>query len=286
MVLKLNHVSVNLAGKSVLKDVSCTIHDNRWISIIGQTGAGKSTFVKVLKGLIPDIQGEIRINEQPVPTDRKGFIQVNPDIGFVFQLPEHQIFETTVYKELAFAPKIRGYSPKQITEAIHQILPQVGLSQEILQYAPFQLSGGQRRRIAIASVLLMNPKVLILDEPTAGLDPQSRAALLRMFKTWQQQEGRTILFVSHHIGDVADYSDEVMLFHEGRLLEHLDARTLFLQRAELLEKAGLPLPDPIALLKLLEELTGRTIEVESCQEQDILTRILPIWNDRRNTYDQ
>ncbi|MWV42781.1 ATP-binding cassette domain-containing protein [Paenibacillus sp. HJL G12] len=280
MVYELKHVSVNYDERAALQNVTCTIREGKWISIIGRAGAGKSTFVKVLKGLIPDFNGDYRINRQPISRDSKGRVKVVPDIGFVFQYPEHQIFETSVYKELAFAPKMQGESPHQIAQAIELILPQVGLPKEILPYAPFQLSGGQKRRLAIASVLLMNPKLLILDEPTAGLDPLSRMVLLKMLKEWQRQHNRTILFISHHMDDVAEYSDEVMVFRAGQLLGHVDANTLFLEKSELLEQVGLPLPESVQLLKLVEELSGEKIKIESCREQVIFREILPIWHAR------
>ncbi len=276
MVYQLNNMSVNYAERVALHNVSCTIQEGKWISVIGQTGAGKSTFVKVLKGLIPRVDGDYRIDQQPVHRDTKGQLKVIPDIGYVFQYPEHQLFETTVLKELAFAPKMMGYSTQQIAHAIELILPQLGLSTEILPWVPFQLSGGQKRRVAIASVLMMNPKLLILDEPTAGLDPVSREALLRLLKEWQQQDNRTILFVSHQMNDVAEYSDEVMVFHEGHLMEHCGTNTLFLEQAQLLAKLGMSLPEPVQLLKLVEELSGQNIEVESCRERVIFEKVWPI----------
>lgn len=280
MECELKDVSVDYDGRMVLKQINCTLHEGKWISVIGPTGAGKSTFVKVLKGLIPTIHGQYRIDKETVPTDSKGRIKVVPEIGFVFQYPEHQIFETTVYKELAFAPKIQGYSTQQIDEAIENILPQVGLSRDLLTYAPFQLSGGQKRRLAIASVLLMSPKLLILDEPTAGLDPLSRVALLNMLKEWQQKNNCTIIFVSHHMDDVAEYSDEVMVFKAGLLIGHDDADTLFLKKSELLRQAGLSLPEHLEFLQFMEQLYGQPMEVKSCKEQDVFNKILPIWHAR------
>ncbi|QFF97495.1 ATP-binding cassette domain-containing protein [Psychrobacillus glaciei] len=280
MAYQLNNVCVNYSHQMALKNVSCTIEKGKWISVIGQTGAGKSTFVKVLKGLIASIDGSYLIDEQPVKKDAKGRLKVIPEIGFVFQYPEHQLFETTVFKELAFALKQQGSSRLQIKEAISKILPQLGLSEEMLPLAPFQLSGGQKRRVAIASVLMTEPKLLIVDEPTAGLDPKSKVALLQLLQEWQQQENRTIIFVSHQMDDVAEYSDKVIVFHEGKLMGQFDPNHLFLEQSSLLEKIGLSLPEPVQFLKLLEELSGQKIEVASCREQDIFREVKPLWNSR------
>lgn len=280
MVYQLNDVSVKYNDRVAIHNINCTIQSCKWISIIGQTGAGKSTFVQLFKGLIPNVTGDYLIDQQPVLRDRKGQIKVIPDIGFVFQYPEHQLFETTVYKELAFAPKIKGYSDQQILKLIEAILPQVDLTEDILQLAPFQLSGGQKRIVAIASVLMMEPKLLILDEPTAGLDPVNRVALLQLLQSWQQQHNRTILFVSHQMNDVAEYSDEVIVLHEGKLEGHFATNQLFLEQAGLLEKLGLSLPEPIQLLRLIEDLSGQKVEVSSCKEQHIFEVISPILHAR------
>lgn len=280
MVYQLKEVSVSYAGQAALKQVSCTIQQSKWISVIGQTGAGKSTFVKVLKGLIADIEGDYLIDNLPVIRDSKGQLKVIPDIGFVFQYPEHQLFETTVYKELAFAPKQHGYTSKQIMERIQTILPLVGLSEEILPLPPLQLSGGQKRRLAIASVLMMDPKVLIVDEPTVGLDPVSRIAMLQLLQSWQQQECHTLIFVSHSMEDVAEYSDEVLAFHQGKLIGQYDINTLFIEQSHMIEEIGLSLPVPLQLLRLVEELTGQKIQAASCREEDIMNAIMSNWDTR------
>ncbi|WP_054955132.1 ATP-binding cassette domain-containing protein [Paenibacillus dakarensis] len=273
MVYQFNDVTVNYGERTALKNISCTIQEGKWISIIGPTGAGKSTFVKVLKGLLPIDEGMYLIDGQSAPRDRKGNPKVIADIGYVFQYPEHQLFETTVYKELVFAPKLHGYSEQRIKESMDEILPRLGLSDDVLPLAPFQLSGGQKRRVAIASILMMEPKLLILDEPTAGLDPVSRKALLRLLQEWQQQNNRTILFVTHDMNEAAEYSDEVMVFQNGQLKEHMDTNKLFLEHGPFLEQIGLSLPEPVQLLRQMEELSGRRMEAPSCKEQDILEQL-------------
>ncbi|MFD1988601.1 ATP-binding cassette domain-containing protein [Paenibacillus nicotianae] len=278
MVYQLQHVSVRYQEHDALQDINCTIEAGKWISVIGQTGAGKSTLMQVLKGLIPVIQGEYQIDHQPVSKDAKGRLQVRPEIGYVFQYPEHQLFETTVARELAFAPKQQRWSSSQIQQKIAEILPQVGLSEDVLELAPFQLSGGQKRRVALASILMMNPQVLIVDEPTAGLDPVGRATLLQYLQKWQQQDNRTLILVSHHLDDVAQYSDEIILMDQGVLIGQYDPVTLLIEQSHLLEQSGLILPESIQLLQLIEQCYGQKIEVDSCREEDIFARILPLWH--------
>lgn len=271
---------MSYAGVSALRQVSCTLDEGKWIAVIGASGAGKSTLAQLLKGLVPEFAGAYTIHGQPVPRDARGRVPVLPEIGLVFQHPERQIFETTVYKELAFAPRMQGWSSRQIDEAIQGVLPLVGLDEELLPLAPLQLSGGQKRRVALASVLLTDPKLLILDEPTAGLDAPGRMKILQMLRAWQQEKRRTVLFISHHMEDVAEYSDEVLVLHEGRLLGHEQADSLFLNHSELLQQAGLPQPEAIQLLHLIQELSGQPIEPAGCREQDILHSIIPVWQAR------
>lgn len=285
MAYKLKNCSVSYGNNTVLHAITCTIEENKWISLIGQTGAGKSTFAKMLKGLVPSFTGDYIIHGVPVKRNAKGQICPIPEIGFVFQYPEHQLFETTVEKELSFSLKQLGYSQKKMNEVLKATLPLFDLSEEILPKAPFQLSGGQKRKIAIASVLMAKPKLLIVDEPTAGLDPVSRHQLLQYLKKWQQETKGTILFISHHMEDVARYSDEVMVFHQGYVKGHFSINTLFLEKASLLKQVGLALPESIELLQLVQELSGEKIGVTSCQEEEIFAKVLPILNARRLAYE-
>ncbi|WP_172251063.1 ATP-binding cassette domain-containing protein [Saccharibacillus deserti] len=285
---ELQNIEVTVDGQSILRDIRCTLQQGSWTSLIGPTGAGKSTFARLCKGLIPDYAGEYRIGGRPAAKDRKGRAQVLPDIGFVFQYPEHQIFETTVERELGFALRMRGDSPREIEAAISRILPIFGLGEELLAQSPLLLSGGQKRRIAIASVLIAEPKLLILDEPTAALDPLSRRELLDLLHSWQRREERTILFISHRMEDVAEYSDRVLLLREGRLIGDLETNELFLGRSELLEQAGLVLPESVQLLQLIRELSGVDLQPASCREDEIMRVVQEAWEGRkgRSTYGE
>lgn len=286
MAYELNDVSVRINGEVILQPVSCTLEEGKWISIIGQTGAGKSTFAKVIKGLIPIYKGKYTHNQQPLPRDGKGNMKVVPQIGYVFQYPEQQMFEPTVYKELAFAPKMKGESPERLENAIQRVMEQMGFCAELLQQNPFQLNGGLKRLVAIASVLIAEPELLILDEPTTGLDPMSRNALLKQLKVWQGEKNRTVLFISHQLEDVAEYSDEVMVFKKGRLTLHCDVNELFLKRTKCMEQAGLPLPEPIQLLRIIEAISGQILEPASCREEDILQLVKSVWQTRGLQHDR
>ncbi len=282
----LRDIGVALGGRPVLRDVTCGLRQGSWTSLVGPTGAGKSTLARLFKGLIPEYTGDYRIGGRPAATDRKGRAQVLPEIGFVFQYPEHQIFETTVERELGFALRMRGDSPREIQAAIADILPRLGLGEELLPQSPLLLSGGQKRRIAIASVLIAEPQLLILDEPTAALDPLSRRELLDLLREWQRRANRTVLFISHRMEDVAEYSDRVLLLSEGRLAGDLAANELFLRRSDLLEQAGLALPESVELLKLIERLAGRRLQPANCREDEILRVVREAWQDRHRERGQ
>ncbi|MFJ7666450.1 ATP-binding cassette domain-containing protein [Lysinibacillus sp. NPDC097195] len=274
MGYQLKNVTVKYNEKIALNNISCAIEDGKWIAVIGKTGAGKSTFVQLLKGLV-DFQGEYRLHNKPVKVSEKGKSPALQDIGYVFQYPEHQFFETTVYKELAFGLKLLGQSEKAIKASIFAMLAKVGLDETILTLAPFQLSGGQKRRVAIASILLMQPKLLILDEPTAGLDPISKLSILHFLKEWHLETKCTVLFVTHQMEDVAEYADEVIVMQGGELQGHLNTNQLFLQQSHILSTAGLKTPDHLRLLNIVEQLIGEKIAVANCKEQTIFTAVKP-----------
>ena len=273
-------LSLRYGERTALKEVSCTLKANRWISVIGPSGAGKTTFALLLKGLLPGYEGECLIDGEMLPNGSASGQKPLSRVGLVFQYPEQQLFETTVYRELAFAPRLQRWEPGRIKEAIEDILPLLGLDTALLELAPFQLSGGQKRRVALASVLLMEPELLVLDEPTAGLDPEGSAALLNLLRIWLKQGKRTIVFISHSMEDVAEYSDEVLLFDGGRLLAHEEADELFLRRSAIWETCGLPLPEPVQLLRLVERLSGTAVHAASCREEQIMDAVLPLLQAR------
>lgn len=257
--------------KPALKNITLTIPENQWVSIIGQTGSGKSTLVKVMKGLLPPASGKIKINNNVVREAKES--KVIHEIGMVFQYPEHQLFETTVLKDLSFGPKNLGWDSETILKKSQEMIHLVGLDESYLDQAPFHLSGGEKRRIAIAGILIMDPHVLILDEPTAGLDPSGKQMILQMIDRWRRKGNRTVILITHQMNDVAEYSDEVIVMHQGSLLYQTDPLSLFCLYEEELKALGLDSPDYVKLLKEINRKTDRKLEVESLKEEHIIHRI-------------
>ncbi|WP_040606882.1 ATP-binding cassette domain-containing protein [Salsuginibacillus kocurii] len=256
--------------------ISLTIPPGQWLSVIGHTGSGKSTLVRLLKGLLQPAAGTISLDGDVVASAQQG--NILSTIGFVFQRPEHQLFESTVHKDLSFGPKQLGWKKKRIEQAIREALLAVGLHDAYLERAPFHLSGGEKRRVALAGVLAMDPRVLILDEPTAGLDPKGKTEMLQMIDNWRRQTKRTVILVSHHMNDVAEFSDSVALLQNGTLMAHADPVTLFLKQGELLRQAGLNVPDCVKLIKGLEQASGKQIPLRTLQEQHVFTQIKTIFS--------
>ncbi|MGY0692737.1 energy-coupling factor ABC transporter ATP-binding protein [Virgibacillus sp. FSP13] len=273
MCLELKDVTVEIEGERILDQVSCQMDAGRWVSIIGKSGAGKSTLLRVMKGLIPWQSGVYTYRGNLVEQDFKGMTKRMQKMGLVFQYPEKQLFHTTAYKELAFGLKQKGLSKKDMDNQIQASIRQFGLHPPVLQKSPFQLSGGQRRRLALASVLITDPDILLIDEPTAGLDPGARKSILRHIKHWQTQGERTVVFTSHQMEDVMRYSDEVIVMGKGEIKAQLDTDALFLHHAEIVENNGLLLPLSIQLLRYVEQKTGMNIHVEKASDEVVFTAI-------------
>ncbi|MBQ3107774.1 MAG: energy-coupling factor transporter ATPase [Firmicutes bacterium] len=224
-----------------LHDLSLTVREGEFLGLIGQTGSGKSTLVQHLNGLLCAQSGSVRVDGFDM-ADKKQRAQGRKRVGLVFQYPEYQLFEETVEKDIAFGPKNLGLSEEEVTERVREALELVGLDYE--KYAdrsPFDLSGGQKRRVAIAGVIAMRPKVLILDEPTAGLDPMSKRSVLAMIQNLRHKEGMTILLVSHNMGDIGILADQVLVMEKGRLVMNGTPEEVFAKTDQLRSlRLGLP----------------------------------------------
>ena len=260
MRLELKNVSYiyqpNTPNESTaLNNVSLTINDGEFIGIIGHTGSGKSTLVQLLCGLLAPTSGQVFIDgvdinakDTPKAERKKHRLQV----GMVFQYPEHQLFEETVIADIAFGPKNLGFAEKEARALAKSAMKTVGLSADLAKSSPFDLSGGQKRRVAIAGVLAMNPKYLILDEPTAGLDPQGREEILAEVQSLRQELGITVILVSHSMDDVARFADRLLVLNDSQLYMQGTSQEIF-ARAEEMRALGLDIPVVTAILKRLAQ---------------------------------
>ena len=260
MPLELKNVSYiyqpNTPNESTaLNNVSLTINDGEFIGIIGHTGSGKSTLVQLLCGLLAPTSGQVFIDgvdinakDTPKAERKKHRLQV----GMVFQYPEHQLFEETVISDIAFGPKNLGFAEKEARALAKSAMKTVGLSADLAKSSPFDLSGGQKRRVAIAGVLAMNPKYLILDEPTAGLDPQGREEILAEVQSLRQELGITVILVSHSMDDVARFADRLLVLNDSQLYMQGTSQEVF-ARAEEMRALGLDIPVVTAILKRLAQ---------------------------------
>lgn len=239
--------------KVAVNDVSIEIEQGELVGVIGHTGSGKSTLIQHLNGLIKPESGKIFIDGVDIWQDKHTLQQIRFKVGLVFQYPEYQLFEETVYKDIAFGPKNLGLSESEVDQAVRKACDSVGIKESMLQKSPFELSGGQKRRVAIAGVIAMNPKVLILDEPTAGLDPKGRDRILDMIKDYHQQEKNTVLLVSHSMEDIAKYSTKVLVMNKSRLYAYGGVDEIF-SRSEEIEKIGLSIPQ---VTKVFNELNRK-----------------------------
>lgn len=228
--------------RQALYDVNIEIKDGSLVALIGHTGSGKSTLIQHFNALVKPTSGKIIINGIDVTAPKADLRLVRKTVGLVFQYPEHQLFEETVYKDIAFGPKNMGFSDEEIDKRVRESAALVGLKEKHLTRSPFDLSGGQKRRVAIAGVLAMNPKVLILDEPTAGLDPKGRDEILATIKKLHEENKEMIIiFVSHSMEDVAKTAERVIVMNDGHVEMQGTVAEVFAQ-AEHLQKIGLNVP--------------------------------------------
>lgn len=233
-----------------LKDVNLVIPDGQFIGLIGHTGSGKSTLVQHLNGLMQPTGGAIYYNGEDIHDKDYDKKRLRSKVGLVFQYPEHQLFEIDVFKDVCFGPKNLGLSQKETELRAYAALKQVGLEDEFFYQSPFDLSGGQKRRVAIAGVLAMKPEILILDEPTAGLDPKGRDEILDQIAKLKEETGITVILVSHSMEDVAKYVERIIVMNQGSVL-YDDAPAEVFKHYRELEKVGLAAPQVTYIMQAL-----------------------------------
>ena len=235
---------------TALNDVSTKIEEGQFIGLIGHTGSGKTTFLQLIAGLIKPKSGTVYLDGEDIFDKSYDMMKLRGKVGIVFQYPEHQLFEETVFKDVCFGPKNLGLSQKEVELLAYDALKQVGLEDEAFYQSPFDLSGGQKRRAAIAGVLAMKPKILILDEPTAGLDPQGRKDILNLISKLQKEQGITVILVSHSMEDVAEYVDRIMVINKGSIELDGTPKEVFAHEDKLTE-CGLSVPKVTGAMMLL-----------------------------------
>ena len=238
---------------TALEDVSFQLERGEFVGIIGHTGSGKSTMIQHLNGLLRPTAGQVLLDGQDIWSDKKLTRQSRFRVGLVFQYPEYQLFEETVYKDISFGPKNMGLDAKEIDRRVRQAAEFVGLTEKQLETSPFDLSGGQKRRVAIAGVIAMEPEVLILDEPTAGLDPEGREEILANIQTYRQAKNATIMMVSHSMSDVARLTDRLLVMNKSHLAMDGTPGQVFARAKELVEM-GLSIPDVTKVFLRLQEM--------------------------------
>ena len=277
MSLILNHVYHTYGEGTTLQvhalqDICLTINDGDFIGLIGHTGSGKSTLVQHLNGLLKASKGDILYNGQDIYDPDFSMKELRSKVGLVFQYPEHQLFEATVFEDVCFGPKNLGLPKKEVELRAYQALKQVGLPDDLFYQSPFDLSGGQKRRVAIAGVLAMKPEILVLDEPTAGLDPKGRDEILTQVKKLQEESGITVVLVSHSMEDVANFVNRLIVMKKGQIMYDDEPKTVFAHYKEL-EKIGLAAPQVTYIVNRLRE-EGFNIEHDATTIKEAAADIL------------
>lgn len=227
--------------KTAVDHVDLEIPAGSFVGLIGHTGSGKSTLIQHLNGLLKPTEGTVKLDGVDIWAEKSAIRQVRFRVGLVFQYPEYQIFEETVFRDIAFGPKNMGLSEAEVKSRVEEAASIVGLTEEMLEQSPFLLSGGQKRRAAIAGVMAMRPEVLILDEPTVGLDPQGREEILREIQAYREKTGSTILLVSHSMEDVARFAEKILVMNGGKVFCYDTVQNVF-RRSQELQAIGLSVP--------------------------------------------
>lgn len=283
MSLILNHVYHTYGEDTTLQvnalqDICLTINDGDFIGLIGHTGSGKSTLVQHLNGLLKASRGDILFNGQDIYDKDFSLKELRSKVGLVFQYPEHQLFETTVFEDVCFGPKNLGLSKSEVELRAYQALKQVGLEDDFFYQSPFELSGGQKRRVAIAGVLAMKPEILVLDEPTAGLDPKGRDEILGQVKKLHDESGITVVLVSHSMEDVANFVNRIVVMNRGQIMYNDVPKVVFSHYKEL-EQIGLAAPQVTYIMNKLSS-EGFPVKTDATTIKEAATEILRAMNKR------
>ena len=284
MSIKLEHVTYTYSPGTAyemhaLKDVSLEIPDGQFVGIIGHTGSGKSTLIQHLNGLIRPTEGRVLFDGQDVWAEGYDLRSLRSNVGLVFQYPEHQLFETDVLTDVCFGPKNQGCTPEECRERAEEALRHVGFPEQLYHKSPFELSGGQKRRVAIAGVLAMNPRVLVLDEPTAGLDPRGRDEILDQLKELHNTRGITVVLVSHSMEDIARYVERIIVMNGGRMAFDGIPKEVFSHYKEL-EAMGLAAPQITYIMHALKE-HGMDVDTNATTIEEAKASILAALEGRR-----
>ncbi|WP_432362110.1 energy-coupling factor ABC transporter ATP-binding protein [Sporosarcina sp. UB5] len=260
--------------KRALLEVNASIQSGSYTAVIGHTGSGKSTLLLHLNGLLKPTEGVVRIGDVSITSDTKAkeLKMIRRHVGIVFQFPEHQLFEETVEKDIMFGPLNFGIPEEEARQRAHELIKLLGLPEDVAQKSPFDLSGGQMRRVAIAGVLAFKPSILILDEPTAGLDPRGRKEIMELFNKLHKEENLTTILVTHSMEDAARYADQILVMHEGRSVMAGTPEEVF-EDAEQLKSFRLGLPRSVAFQQDVEKLFGKRLGTLSLTEEQLAEAI-------------
>lgn len=258
MSIKLEHVTYTYGAgtpfeKTALYDTSVEIHEGEFVGIIGHTGSGKSTFVQLLNGLIQPTTGTVTVDGTDISKKTKEVMAMRHKVGMVFQYPEYQLFEETIAKDIAFGPRNFGLSEQEIEERVREAMDFVGLDyQTYADRSPFRLSGGQMRRVAIAGVIAIHPQYLILDEPSAGLDPIGRREIFSEIQRWHKEKDVTVILVSHNMEDVSQMANRLLVLSHGKIQLDGEPLDIFSTKQDVLQQAGVSVPPATSVLQYLQ----------------------------------
>ncbi len=244
---------------AAVKDVSLDIEEGELVAVIGHTGSGKSTLIQHFNGLLKPAEGKVIVDGKDIWSDKKLLREARFKVGLCFQYPEYQLFEETVYKDIAFGPGNMGLSDDEIDTRVRRAAEFTGVTEEMLEKSPFDLSGGEKRRVAIAGVMAMEPKILILDEPTSGLDPKGRDRILNLIREYREETKSTVMIVSHSMEDVARVATKVLVMNDAEVFGYAGVRETY-ERAEELMSIGLDVPQ---VTKIFMELKKRGLDVRT-----------------------